>query len=79
MPGRRLIVPVDAGKAGGALGRIRQWKISVLIMLPPRPGQDGRGSVGSTGSAGSTSGGTASSARPRATLALGPALGNQPK
>jgi hypothetical protein len=40
------------------------------IIRPPQHGQGGCGSVSSTGSVGSTTGGTSSSARTRATLAL---------
>ena len=79
VPGHGVIIPVECGKAGGPRGRTQRWKVWVMIMCPPQHGQDGRGSVGSTGSSGSTTGGgTASSARTRATLALRVALASRP-
>jgi hypothetical protein len=78
VPGHGVIIPVDAGEAGGPRGCIQRWKVSVMIMRPPQHGQGGSGSVSSTGSSGFAAGGTASSARARATLALRVALASKP-
>jgi hypothetical protein len=43
VPGHGVIIPVDAGDAGGARGCIRRWKASIMIMRPPQHGQGGRG------------------------------------
>ena len=53
MPGHGVIIPVDAGEAGGARGCIQRWKVSMMIMRPPQHGQGGCGSVSSTGAAAS--------------------------
>ena len=66
----RTPVPGWCGQTGGARGCAQRWKVSMMIMCPPQHGQGGRGSVSSTGSSGSAGGGTASSCRTRATLAL---------
>ena len=73
MPGHGVIIPVDAGEAGGARGCIQRWKVSMMIMRPPQHGQGGCGSVSSTGLATGPS-----RARARATLALRPALASRP-
>lgn len=78
VPGHGVIVPVDVGQTGGPRGCIQRWKVSVMIMRPPQHGQGGRCSVSSTGSSGSAAGGTASSARTRAILALRVALASKP-
>ena len=78
MPGHGVVIPVDAGEAGGARGCIQRSKVSVMIMRPPQHGQGGRGSVSSTGSSGCAAGGTASSCRTRAILALRVVLASKP-
>ena len=72
------VFPVEVVSSGGARGCIQQPKVSMMIMCPPQHGQGGRRSEWCVGSEVSDGGGTASSSRALAMLALRVLLASRP-